>query len=219
MKILELFCGTKSVGKVFEKNGHEVVSLDFLEKFNPTVCCDILEWDYKKDYKEGDFDVIWASPDCSTWSVASGGKHRLKVNMRPITEKAVIGERLIYKTLEIIDFFKPRIWFIENPRGLLQYFTPMLDLKKTLVYYGNYKNDGELYDMVKATHIWSNNEMWANETKPEMDESTYTIQYHNGDGRYKRFYNRYRKGNPKSRSVIPSELIERIYNLCYNEDV
>ena len=214
MKILELFCGTKSVGKVFEKNGHEVISLDFQKQFNPTICCDILEWDYKKDYKEGDFDVIWASPDCTTWSIASGGKHRLKVNMAPITEKAVLGERLIYKTLEIINYFKPRIWFIENPRGLLQYFKPMLDLKKTLVYYGNYKNNGELYAMVKPTHFWSNIELWENETKPEMDESTYDIVFHNFSNSNRRVYKQFWGKNAKERSVIPSELIERIYGLC-----
>ena len=41
MKLLEIFCGTKSIGKVFEKNGWEVYSVDIEERFKPTECVDI----------------------------------------------------------------------------------------------------------------------------------------------------------------------------------
>ena len=32
-----------------------------------TICCDVLEWDYKV-YPVGSFDVVWASPPCETFS-------------------------------------------------------------------------------------------------------------------------------------------------------
>ena len=76
-RLLELFCGTKSVGKVAEQRGYDVVSLDFNPKFNATITEDIMEWDYTQfppDY----FDVIWGSPDCRTWSFATAGKYRTK---------------------------------------------------------------------------------------------------------------------------------------------
>ena len=76
-RLLELFCGTKSVGKVFEEAGYEVVSLDYEKKFNATHIEDILTWDYKQ-YPPDYFNVIWASPDCTTWSLATGGKYRVK---------------------------------------------------------------------------------------------------------------------------------------------
>lgn len=213
MRILELFCGTKSIGKVFEQYGHEVISLDNDKQFNPTKCVDILEWDYKEDYKTNYFDIIWASPVCTSWSKASGGKHRLKNNMVPLTEEALLGERFIYKTLEIIDYFKPKIWFIENPVGLLQYFEPMINLKKTLIYYGNYKDNGELYCMTKPTHIWSNIELWENEKKPDMDRSTYDIVFHKKNNSYRRNYKGFWGKNAKQRSIIPSELVHKIYNV------
>ena len=55
-RLLELFCGTKSVGRAFEAAGWEVVSLDIVSKFEPTILCDIRSWDYTM------------FPGTSTWS-------------------------------------------------------------------------------------------------------------------------------------------------------
>ena len=45
-RLLELFCGTKSIGRAFEAAGWEVVSLDIVSKFEPPILCDIRSWDY-----------------------------------------------------------------------------------------------------------------------------------------------------------------------------
>lgn len=44
MRLLELFCGTKSVSKVFECDS---ISIDIIKKYKPTYCEDILIFDYK----------------------------------------------------------------------------------------------------------------------------------------------------------------------------
>ena len=44
MKLLELFSGTKSVGKVAEQLGYDVTSLDLKDA---DINTDILGWDYK----------------------------------------------------------------------------------------------------------------------------------------------------------------------------
>ena len=218
--MLELFCGTKSVGKVFEENNYNVISLDYNPKFNATHTEDILTWNYKQ-YPSGYFDIIWASPDCVTWSLATGGKYRTKANIWGLQNehqpKTTIGNNMVLRVIEILTYFKPNGWFIENPRGLLQHFPPLKrfvdeeDGNMTLVYYGNYNNWG----FPKPTNIWSNLILW-NETSPEMPEDTYTI-YCSKSGKNKRNYKSYDK-SPEVRSKIPSDLINRLRLLIPNEE-
>ena len=67
MILLELFSGTQSVGKVFKEKGWEVISLDIMKKFNPTINTDILIWEGYKELPE--IDMIWASPPCNSFSI------------------------------------------------------------------------------------------------------------------------------------------------------
>ena len=58
MRVLDLFSGTHSVGKVASALGYEVVSLDLSDA---TICCNILEWEYKTAFSVGYFDIIWGA--------------------------------------------------------------------------------------------------------------------------------------------------------------
>jgi hypothetical protein len=218
-RLLELFCGTKSVGNVFEKKGYEVVSLDYNKKFNATHTEDILTWDYKQ-YPSNYFNVIWASPDCTTWSLATGGIYRTKKSIYGLNnkyqEKSTLANNMVLRVIEIINYFQPKSWFIENPKALLQYFPPFqqfiieTDANMNIIYYANYNNWG----FPKPTNIWSNLLLWKNETIPIMSEDTYTIRYHNG--KLKRFYKAFSNKNAEERSKIPPDLITRLLLLINN---
>lgn len=126
--LLELFKGTGSVGKVAEKMGMNVVSLDSDKKFKPDITTNILDWDYKKFVKDTGFipDFIWASPPCNTYSKII---HRLyerdTKTAEPLSDRAREGTKILYKTLKIIKYFlklNPHLLFIiENPRGMMRH--------------------------------------------------------------------------------------------------
>jgi hypothetical protein len=212
-RLLELFCGTKSVGKVFESSGYEVVSLDFNPKFNATITQDILTWDYTV-YPPNYFDVIWASPDCSTWTIATSGKYRLKTHPYGVNnehqEKATIGNNMVLRVIEILLYFQPTAWFIENPRALLQHFPPLKQFISeynayvNVVFYANYNN----WPFPKPTNIWSNLPLWENETKPVMPPDSY---YRINNKLYYKAYGA--KRSSENRSKIPPLLIERLKEL------
>lgn len=80
MKVLELFAGTRSIGKAFEAKGHEVFSvewnkdfedIDWYEDISKITADDII-------HRFGRPDVIWASPDCTSYSIAAISHHRKK---------------------------------------------------------------------------------------------------------------------------------------------
>ena len=80
MKILELFAGTRSIGKAFEESGHEVYSVEWDKSFqNINLYADIGKLSSEEILlKFGKPDVIWASPDCSSYSIAAISHHRRK---------------------------------------------------------------------------------------------------------------------------------------------
>ena len=100
MKLLELFSGSGSVGKVAKEFGYDVVSLDLK---NADINCNKLEWDYKQ-YDTGYFDFTWASPPCTEYSIAK------TTGVRKIYE----ANAIVLKTIEIIRYFEPNVFFIEN---------------------------------------------------------------------------------------------------------
>tara|TARA_R110002124_G_C8678614_1_gene491889 strand:- start:24 stop:665 length:642 start_codon:yes stop_codon:yes gene_type:complete len=163
MKLLELFCGTKSVGKCCTELEYDSVSVDFDKKFNPTHLCDILEWDYKQ-YDKNYFDIVWASPDCTEYSKLQdswlGRKKKGEIFTREIMENNMIkSDKLILKTLEIINYFNPSLWFIENPQtGKLKDREIMKNIPFYDVDYCMYSDWG----YKKRTRIWTNKKDWNN---------------------------------------------------------
>jgi site-specific DNA-cytosine methylase len=148
LKVLELFAGSRSVGKVADKLGHEVFSSDINDFEGIDYACNILHFDYDKlPFKP---DVIWASPPCTTYSVAAIYRHR--PTGKPISPEAELGDAIVKKTLEIIKRLKPKHWFIENPRGMLRKQEFMAGLPRATVWYCRYGDS-----RAKPTDIWSNN--------------------------------------------------------------
>ena len=138
MRLLELFSGTGSVGKVAKQLGFEVTSLD--RDMPADIKTDIMDWDYQA-YPPKSFDVIWAPP-CTEYSKAK------TVGVRDIEG----SNKVVQRTLDIIEYFEPGHFIIENPQtGLLKDQLIIAHLGFDDVDYCKY---GMLYR--KRTRLWNN---------------------------------------------------------------
>ena len=160
MKILELFAGTRSIGKAFELKNHEVYSvewdkqhenIDWYVDIGTITTQDIIE-------RFGVPDVIWASPDCTSYSIAAISHHRIKEadgNLAPKSDYAKFCDNVNQNAIKIIKNFlemNPKlIYFIENPRGGMRKMNFIKDFPRYTVTYCQYGDT-----RMKPTDIWTN---------------------------------------------------------------
>lgn len=157
MKVLELFAGTRSIGKAFEARGHEVYSIEWDRSFeNIDLYEDIMNVTAEQIIQNfGRPDVIWASPDCTTFSVAAISHHRRKNpltgNLDPISDYAKFCDEVDQHVLELIRELNPKYYFIENPRGGMRKMSWMQGIPRYTVTYCQYSDS-----RMKPTDIWTN---------------------------------------------------------------
>ena len=111
LRTLDLYSGTGSLFSAVRRAGHECDSLDLDPRYAPTLCVNILEWDYKAVGQRGHYDAIWASCPWEQYSIARSSARAPR--------DLALADELVTRTLDIIDYFRPRAWFIENPAGSL----------------------------------------------------------------------------------------------------
>ena len=209
MKVLELFAGTRSIGKAFEDDGHEVYSVEWDKNFeNIDLYADILTVTAQDILdKFGHPDVIWASPDCTTFSIAAISHHRKKNietgNLDPVSDYAKFCDKVDRHVLDLIADLKPKYWFIENPRGGMRKMVWMQGLPRYTVTYCQYGDK-----RMKPTDIWTNH-----------PDPKFKPPCHNGDKCHEPAPRGSRTGTQglkgsKERSVIPNKLCKHIVEIC-----
>lgn len=190
IKLLELFCGSKSISKEAEKAGILTFTTDINKRFKPDYIVNIFKFDINKVPFHP--DIIWASPPCTCFSVASAWMHWHKSG-EPKTIFAEQALKIIQITLDIFNKLKPTYWFLENPRGLLRKQSIMDGLVRHTVSYCKYGDD-----KCKPTDIWTNNPYWQPKPACKPFSPAHSINSTN------------KLNTPSQRSVIPTELCSEI---------
>jgi len=120
---------------------------------------DIMTWDYKI-YPKGYFKLITASPVCMWWSHLrrSWIGRKIKAHGDTIITNEILdkdielyGVPMVDKVFEIIDYFNPDYYIIENPASgsMKKYINDLIP--NYVLYYCNYG-----YDYKKPTRFWTN---------------------------------------------------------------
>ena len=157
-KMLDLFCGTKSMAKAFERAGWEVYTVDWDEQFEPTLCCDVNTLTVEKivDLCGGVPDFVHMSPDCTSYSVAAISHHRRKNKetgeLEPITEYAQFCDKTNAYIIDlVVNKLQPTYWTIENPRSGMRKMGFVKGLPRYTVTYCQYGDTRQ-----KPTDVWCN---------------------------------------------------------------
>ena len=208
MKILELFAGTRSIGKAFEEKGHEVFSIDWDKQFENIDWYADISTITAKDIIEnfGHPDVIWASPDCTSYSIAAISHHRKRENdgnLAPVSDYAKFCDKTNTYLLELIKELNPKYYFIENPRGGLRKMRFMRGLPRYTVTYCQYGDT-----RMKPTDLFTNHP--NPKFKPMCKNGS---PCHELAPRGSKTGTQGLKGS-KERSRIPKALCEHIVKIC-----
>lgn len=204
-----MFAGTRSISRAFEARGHETFCVEWSEDFdNINLYTDIRTVTAETILKRfGRPDVIWASPDCTTFSIAAISHHRRKNpetgNLDPISDYAKFCDAVDQHVLQLIQELKPRYWFIENPRGGMRKMEWMQGLPRYTVTYCQYGDT-----RMKPTDIWTNH-----------PNPGFLPMCKNGDACHEAAPRGSKTGTQglkgsKERSVIPEALCQHIVKIC-----
>lgn len=229
MRVLELYSGTQGITRAFKRNGHTVLSVELNPKFleEPynldqwtTSVADVTAKEVVK--RLGGYpDVIWASPLCTTHSIAAISTHRTFVEgfgktkkernethtLTAKSDKAKFHDELLLKTLLLIRNLKPKYYFIENPRGGMRYSPIMIGVMfRHTVTYCSYGDTS-----MKPTDIWTNHP--NPDFKPMCHNGNTECHHAPAPRGSKTEGSTQGKGGNTNRSMIPRELCEHIVKI------
>ena len=152
MNVLELHAGSRSIGKVADSLGYNVFSVDWTNYDGIDLVIDI----EKLQPSDIPFipDIIWTSPDCTTYSIAAISHHRN--GTEPVSDYAKKCDAVNFHQIDLINYFlklNPNLkFYIENPRGMMRKMPFVNGLDRATVWYCTYGDD-----RAKPTDIFTNN--------------------------------------------------------------
>ena len=210
-KVLELFAGARCIGNEAESQGMEVFSVDWTAYDGIDLQIDVEEMSI--DNVPFIPDVIWASPDCTTYSIAACGTHRNK-DRSGKTDYATKCDRVNAHFISLIKQYQAinpeLVFFIENPRGIMRHMPFMKEFKRHSVWYCTYGDD-----RAKPTDIWTNSKDWipkpmCRNYKYDVDGNIIDKHCHHESARRGAKTGTQGRKDSYNRSKIPNQLCSEI---------
>jgi len=166
-------------------------------------------------------DVVWASPDCTSYSISAVSHHR-KDSIIPVSDYAkkcdIVNQHFI-SLIKAWEKINPNmVFFIENPRGMLRHMPFMKEFKRHTVWYCQYHSEEHPETRAKPTDIWTNSKTW--EPRPMCRNYKYNKEtgeiidkhcHHESARRGAKTGTQGKKGSYE-RSKIPNALCHEILN-------
>lgn len=115
MFMLDLCSGLGGASSAFRDMGWRVLTLDNNPVFKCDITVDINQWNYPSDLPVP--DLVWASPPCTEFARES----------MPWSKTGIDPDLSILKScVRIIKQSKAKYYIIENVRGAIKYFVPLI---------------------------------------------------------------------------------------------
>ena len=201
MIVYDFYSGTGSSTQAFKDAGHRVIKIELDEYFDAdernilTLTADLLISRYGRP------NFIWASPPCTSFSVASIGHHWTE-DKKPKTTQALESLKLVEFTLNLIKALQPAAWLIENPRGMLRKQEIMKGLTHRQITYCSYGDT-----RMKPTDLWGDVPNWIARSACKNGDTC-----HEAAPRGSRTGTQGLKG-AKTRSMVPYQLSQELVNV------
>lgn len=173
--LLVLYSGTQSIENEFDKDEWDILSVELNENFTKppfnlnqwTISVEELTAKMVLKKTGGRYpDAIWMSPVCKSDSIAGISHHRTYVDgfgktklskkethtLVAKSEEAKMYDRALMRALILVQELKPKLYFIENPRGGMRYKPFMIGaMYRHTITYCSYGDTS-----MKPTDIWTN---------------------------------------------------------------
>lgn len=160
-------------------------------------------------------DFVWASPDCTTYSIAAVSSHR-RNRTEPVSDYAIkcdnVNQHWISLIKKWLEINPNMVFFIENPRGMLRHMSFMQEFNRHTVWYCKYGDD-----RAKPTDIWTNSKNWipreeCHNYKYDKEGNIINKHCHHESARRGAKTGTQGRQDSYNRSKIPNELCVEILN-------
>lgn len=204
--LLELFSGHGDVSRAFVAGGGMAYRVDWSDRVEAELHADVskLTADDVIALCGRVPDFIWASPQCTTYSIATHRHRTIADGLQPKTDLAKHDDEVNTKLWQLIDDLVARgtkHYFVENPRGRMRHMDFVKGRPRYTITYCSYGNRGTARGY-EDTYIMKPTDIWTSYPDPEFRQQCKQVNPPHVHGSWELAHKR----DYLSRGTMPEEL-------------